>query len=144
MGDDARLAATWENPKARPPRGKDEAATPTRAIGTAVVCSLLVVLVGAIDYATGFEARVFPLYYLPIALGALKVSRAAGLVLAGLSTVLWAAAMSLSGAGWGARPLPLQLTHPVPLLRPHRAAGCGPWRPRDPCSGKSRRCSARR
>jgi diguanylate cyclase (GGDEF)-like protein len=65
-------------------------------------CVLLVCLIGCLDYATGTEARVFPLYYLPIAAGALLVSRAVGLGLAVFSSVFWVLSMYWGGSTWSA------------------------------------------
>lgn len=81
----------------------DRAQGPTGRWHSSIVtlgCTASVVLVGVVDYATGVDARVFPLYYLPIAIGSLRVSRAAGLGLALLSTTLWALAMWLAGSTW--------------------------------------------
>lgn len=55
---------------------------------------------GYIDYATGVEARVFPLYYIPIGIGALRVSHRFGVGLSVLSTALWAAGRVASDAAW--------------------------------------------
>ena len=63
-------------------------------------CLLGVALVGVFDYLTGVEARVFPLYYIPIGIGALRVSRSFGLLLSVASTALWALAIYLGGASW--------------------------------------------
>lgn len=70
-------------------------------LATAAACFAGVLLIGWIDYATGVEPRVFPLYYVPIACGAMRGSRALGAVLAVASTALWALAMVLAGTTWG-------------------------------------------
>lgn len=71
-------------------------------LAIAIGCTLGVLLIGVVDYSTGNEARVFPLYYLPIAVGALRVSRTAGLGLAALSSALWVLAMWWGGSAWSA------------------------------------------
>ena len=67
--------------------------TATRAL--AVVAG--VVLVGAIDYATGVEVRVYPLYYLPIGFAAWHFGRATTVGAALLATGVWVAANLLGG-----------------------------------------------
>ncbi|MEZ4401814.1 MAG: GGDEF domain-containing protein [Kofleriaceae bacterium] len=59
-------------------------------------------LVGALDLLTGVEARVFPLYYVPIMVAALRASWRAGLAMGVLSAVAWSVAMAASGPGWSA------------------------------------------
>lgn len=81
----------------RDPRSESRHAR-TVALG----CTLAVFFIAVVDYATGIEARVFPLYYLPISLGSLRVSRSAGLRLAALSTALWVLAMWWGGSPWTA------------------------------------------
>ncbi len=65
-------------------------------------CIALVLLVAWLDATTGAEARVFPLYYIPIAWAASAVSRRAGAATALISTALWGWGMSLSGVTWSA------------------------------------------
>jgi diguanylate cyclase (GGDEF)-like protein len=72
-----------------------------RCAALAAACVAGIVVAGLIDYASGVDARVYPLYYIPIAVGTLWVSLLLGLILAGLSTAFWALAMHLSDAGWG-------------------------------------------
>ncbi|MEZ4287641.1 MAG: GGDEF domain-containing protein [Polyangiales bacterium] len=48
------------------------------------------------------EARVFPLYYIPIAVAALMVSRTAGFALAALSSLFWVISIHLGGTTWSA------------------------------------------
>jgi predicted signal transduction protein with EAL and GGDEF domain len=84
-------------------RLKDFLARPARArrpFAVTAGCVLLVCLIGYLDYATGTEARVFPLYYLPIAAGALLVSRAVGLGLAAFSSIFWVLSMYWGGSTW--------------------------------------------
>ncbi len=56
-----------------------------------------VAVTGGIDYITGYEVRVFPIYFLPVALVAWRLSRNAALALAGLSTVAWTLANAAAG-----------------------------------------------
>jgi diguanylate cyclase (GGDEF)-like protein len=84
-------------------RLKDFLARPARArrpFAVTAGCVLLVCLIGYLDCATGTEARVFPLYYLPIAAGALLVSRAVGLGLAAFSSIFWVLSMYWGGSTW--------------------------------------------
>ena len=57
-------------------------------------------LIGGLDYFTGMDARVFPLYYLPIALVTWYVSINAGYFLCLFSTILWALALWLDNLSW--------------------------------------------
>lgn len=94
------------HPSEQRPRPADEHAPSVRsstsryADRVAIACVAGVFLVGFVDYATGTQARIFPLYYLPIAWGALRVSRAFGLLLAALSTTLWAVALHIGHVPW--------------------------------------------
>ena len=54
-------------------------------------------LVGALDWVTGTELRIFPLYFVPISLGAWSSRRRGALGLAALATLAWMA--SNVGAG---------------------------------------------
>lgn len=56
-----------------------------------------VVLIGGLDYFTGVELRVFPLYYAPISLVAWYRGRSAALILAALSAVSWFGSNQLAG-----------------------------------------------
>lgn len=53
--------------------------------------------VGFIDYLTGIEIRVFPLYFLPLAYSAWHAGKAETLFIAGLASVVWLVTMYLSG-----------------------------------------------
>lgn len=64
------------------------------------ICVVTLLSIATIDYFTGTEARVYPLYYLPIALSAWRVSTRIGVLFAVLSTVLWMLAMSMAGPKW--------------------------------------------
>lgn len=64
----------------------------------AVVLSLgLVLLVGLIDYATGYEIRVFIFYFLPVGLAAWFAGRAYGLMVAVVSALTWMLADTFGG-----------------------------------------------
>ena len=69
---------------------------------TAIVsaCILFVTLIGFLDYATGIDLRIYPFYYLPIAIGAYSISRRFGLLLAAISSALWALAIQVTGIHW--------------------------------------------
>ena len=57
-----------------------------------VACLATVGAVGVLDWSTGFELRLFPLYFVPIAGAALRGGRGAGLGVAGVSSASWYAA----------------------------------------------------
>jgi diguanylate cyclase (GGDEF)-like protein len=59
--------------------------------------------IGAFDYSTGVELRVFPLYYAPISLAAWQLGRSGGLLSAALSSAFWLGSNHLAG---------LHLSHP--------------------------------
>jgi diguanylate cyclase (GGDEF)-like protein len=56
-----------------------------------------VLLTGVIDYATGYEVRLFPLYFLPIAFIAWRLSLPYALALSAMSTATWAFSNFLAG-----------------------------------------------
>ena len=60
-----------------------------------------VAVTGLFDYVTGYEVRVFPIYFLPVALAAWKLSRRAALAIAALSTVAWGVANAMAGRAYG-------------------------------------------
>lgn len=62
-----------------------------------LVALLGIVLVGFVDWVTGTELRVFPLYFLPISLGAWTSRRRGALGLAALATVAWMSSNVLDG-----------------------------------------------
>jgi diguanylate cyclase (GGDEF)-like protein len=67
-------------------------------IGVAAVAA-----VGALDFATGVEARIFPLYFLPVSFVSWRLGRGAGVAIAVLSAFTWQASNFLAGmdrAGW--------------------------------------------
>lgn len=61
----------------------------------------MIAAVGYVDYVTGIDVRVFPLYFVPIAIAAWRVSRVAAVILAVVATVGW----DLANALVEARPL---------------------------------------
>ncbi len=61
--------------------------TKTHPIISAIVFA---VLVAALDVVTGTKLRVFPLYYIPVALVAASYSRATGVVAAFIGSAIWA------------------------------------------------------
>ncbi len=71
-----------------------------RILVIGLLCTLAVFVVGVIDYFTGIEARVYPLYYLPIAVAALRVSTGLSVTLSFLCSLLWVGVMWVSGASW--------------------------------------------
>ncbi len=62
-----------------------------------IVALLSIPAIGWIDFATGAEVRVFPLYYGPIALVAWKGGRVAALIAAALCAAAWRESNSLAG-----------------------------------------------
>lgn len=56
-----------------------------------------ILIVGAIDYSTGVEIRVFPLYFFPLVLAACNLGMAGGLVLSLVASLVWLASMYLGG-----------------------------------------------
>lgn len=63
-----------------------------------------VLLIAAVDFFSGVELRVFPLYYLPIAFAAWHLGRSGAAGAAGLSALGWFVSNQLAG---------LQYSHPV-------------------------------
>jgi diguanylate cyclase (GGDEF)-like protein len=70
---------------------------PSRAV-TLAGSTLLLLLVGYVDYVTGPEIRVFPLYFLPLIAVSLRLGRRAGLVAALACAVTWLAANGPAGS----------------------------------------------
>ncbi|MBI4819700.1 MAG: hypothetical protein HY791_25730 [Deltaproteobacteria bacterium] len=102
-----------------------------------IACTLGVLLVGVIDYATGVEARVFPLYYVPIAIASLRVAGSVGIGLAVLINQ-----HDALGTGDVVRwiflepgSLPLQLCHAGALVQRRCDPGC---RHREAIRGRER------
>jgi diguanylate cyclase (GGDEF)-like protein len=73
----------------------------TEAIGKKLTIFLAgvlgVLLTGVADYVTGYEVRLFPLYFLPIAFVAWRLSRPYTLALSVLSSAIWAFSNFLAG-----------------------------------------------
>jgi len=65
--------------------------------GTALLTILGVGLVGVIDFASGVELRVGPLYYLPLSLAAWRLGRAWTAAAAGLCTASWLGSNYMAG-----------------------------------------------
>ena len=59
--------------------------------------AVLVVAVACVDYATGTELRVFPLYFLPVFAVSLRLGRSAGLGTAAACALAWALSNHLAG-----------------------------------------------
>jgi signal transduction histidine kinase len=80
----------------------------------ALTCSLLVLGIGVVDYVTGTQVSVTVVYLLPIALATWRISRQAGMLLAGASAVTWLVVEHL-GAGPYGHPL-IQFWNAAALL----------------------------
>ena len=63
----------------------------------AMLTGLAIVVVAAVDFATGVELRTFPLYYLPIAFAAWHFGRTWTVFAVALSTVAWVVSNFLAG-----------------------------------------------
>ena len=59
-----------------------------------------IALAGAVDFVTGYEVRTYPLYFLPIAYGALRLPRRISPILAVLSATVWFLSNRLAGASY--------------------------------------------
>jgi diguanylate cyclase (GGDEF)-like protein len=62
-----------------------------------VAAVLLTAFVGYVDYLTGREVRVFPLYFVPAGLAAWRVGRGAGIFISALAVTVWEYAGWLTG-----------------------------------------------
>ena len=65
-----------------------------------VTCALAVVgilLVGLLDLASGVELRIYPLYFLPLSLGAWNLGRAGTVLLSALIAVVWTVCNASAG-----------------------------------------------
>jgi diguanylate cyclase (GGDEF)-like protein len=78
-----------------PPVGTFFERLPKPAAGLLSVVGILAV--AGLDFASGVEVRIYPLYYLPIAFAAWHVGRAWTIVAAVLSTIAWAGSNYLAG-----------------------------------------------
>lgn len=56
-----------------------------------------ILAIGGLDYLSGFEVRVYPLYLLPLSLGAWHAGRRGAFALAALASAAWAIANTLAG-----------------------------------------------
>ncbi len=79
-----------------------EASSPTsgtlRGAPSVWLASVLwVAVIAAVDYFSGSELRVFPLYYAPISLAAWSIGRSAALTVAALCAVAWVGSNFLAG-----------------------------------------------
>ncbi len=68
---------------------------PAVAVWAAAVVA--VAFIGVVDYASGAELRVFPLYFVPVSLVAWHRGRAGALILAALSSMSWVVSNALAG-----------------------------------------------
>lgn len=69
----------------------------TSKFGIAAVSLLGIVFVGYIDFITGIELRVFPLYFLPLLLATWFFGKTGALTASAVAAVAWAVAQYLSG-----------------------------------------------
>jgi glucose-6-phosphate-specific signal transduction histidine kinase len=72
-------------------------ATRTRQLAGASAIAALLLLVGWLDLVTGYELQFFAFYFLPVALAAWHLGRAAGLVASVACTIIWLIADVRSG-----------------------------------------------
>ncbi len=68
-----------------------------RSVGRAAVVLLTTGAMGLVDYITGTEVRVLPLYFLPVGFAAWSFGRLGGVTAAALSALAWAASNALAG-----------------------------------------------
>ena len=73
------------------------ALAPVPKAAVVVIALNVIVLIGAFDYVTGTEVRVFPLYFVPLALAGWRVSRRAAVAMAVAATAAWTVANYLGG-----------------------------------------------
>ena len=67
------------------------------ALSVWIAAVLGVVVIGGVDYFSGTELRVFPLYYAPISLVAWYIGRSGALTVAALCAVSWLGSNFLAG-----------------------------------------------
>ncbi|HYN42936.1 MAG TPA: diguanylate cyclase [Thermoanaerobaculia bacterium] len=58
---------------------------------------LVVTAVGAVDFATGIELRIYPLYFIPVSFVSWRVGKRAGIAFAFLSAAVWQVSNFLAG-----------------------------------------------
>lgn len=73
-----------------------------------LVCSSLLLL-GVLDYATGVELRVYPLYFLPLGLAAARFAAWVAATTAVLATAIWGGSNWLAGVAWSPWLWPLNI-----------------------------------
>lgn len=75
---------------------------PPRALASLGLGLVGIALTGVVDWATGYEVRVFPLYFLPVALASRSVLRRGVVALSLASAFTWAFANQQAGAQYSA------------------------------------------
>lgn len=63
----------------------------------AAIVVLAIAAIGALDWATGIEVRIFPLYFLPLAFAAQRLGTSGALSSSLLATISWISAQYLAG-----------------------------------------------
>ena len=64
---------------------------------TIVGSALSMLVIGGVDYATGIDLRVFPLYFVPVLAVSLRLGQGPGLAAAGASALTWLVSNHLAG-----------------------------------------------
>lgn len=72
-----------------PPGGAPALARAVRPSIALAACAVGVLLVGLVDYQTGWEVRIYPVYFVPVVVGSQVAGRRAGVALAALSSAVW-------------------------------------------------------
>ena len=62
---------------------------PKTALGQFVLVAVLILGVALVDFATGQEIRIYPLYFIPVALAAIMLGRLGGILASVSSAFLW-------------------------------------------------------
>jgi diguanylate cyclase (GGDEF)-like protein len=70
--------------------------------------------VGVLDYVTGIELRVFPLYFVPVLIVSLRFGRWPGLAAAGAAALTWLGANQAAGRDW--HPLALTVANTLVMV----------------------------
>ena len=70
---------------------------PSKQISNAVVVLIGMLLVGYLDYITGNEIRIFPLYFLPLARAAIVFGKRGAIVASLIATTIWLLSQYFSG-----------------------------------------------
>jgi len=65
--------------------------------GVAALVVIAIAAIGAVDWATGTEVRVFPLYFFPLALAGKRLGTSGALSASLLATITWISAQYLAG-----------------------------------------------